>query len=449
MPPKLTHEEFIKRAHLNPTITLIGQYEGMHEKIEYFCNICKKPRSAKAQDLMHGVGCASCARTQTSFAELFIFFSLKKAGLNPLHRDRKTIESELDIFLPDEKYAIEIGSWYYHKKNHERDLEKVKKCKENEIKLLLIYDCFYDDISFSHEFITTYPFWLGHEKNRNELKNIVNHILKELNINDSFSEEEWNEIQNEAHTYSSKISDEEFKEILKERNKYIELVGKLGPNLSTKARFKCLKCKHEWKTAPINVIRKDRPTGCPKCAGTMAKTHQEFVEECKKKQPGITITGVYKRADKKITYICNHGHTGLKTAIRLLQSGCTKCSNEKKGRKQTKSHEKFTKDLSVKNPNIELIGEYTHNKEPIKCRCKICNKIWNPRAGDLLRGHGCPKCAQKRGAKLKQKKVMCIETEKIYESLKKQKKKQALIKIRLVKFAKARKKQQVNILGNL
>lgn len=58
-----------------------------------------------------------------------------------------------------------------------------------------------------------------------------------------------------------------------------------------------------------------------------------------------------------------------------------------------KTQEEFVDEMSEKNPNVEVLGTYINNQHPVKCRCKICNHIWDTSIPiNLLRGFGCPEC---------------------------------------------------------
>ncbi len=423
MPKKYIHEDFLKVANLNPTITLIGKYEGMDKKIEFECNICKGRDFKVANDLKKGIGCKYCARTQTSFSENFILLALKVAGIIVLHRNKTIIDYELDIYLPDYKIAIEPGSWNFHKKKFDNDLLKQNECKRKGIYLLIIYDSFdTNDLGIvqQFDFIKTYPKCLSSETDCGSLKVIVHNILQKIHFDYSFSEKEWDLIKNEAQKHSRRITVDEFKKKLNAFRKDIELYGELGRNQSDPAEFKCVNCGYIWTVAPVSVMRKDRPTGCPKCGGTQLKNHQEFVDELKTILQDIVITGTYEKSDIKIGYKCLVcGHKGIQYPSRLLEGiGCKKCSNNKKSQMQTKSHDDFVREISEKNSNIEIIGEYTHNKKKIMCKCKVCYTLFESYAGDLLRGHGCEKCARKANAQKRQKPVKCTETGQIYSSLK-------------------------------
>lgn len=55
------------------------------------------------------------------------------------------------------------------------------------------------------------------------------------------------------------------------------------------------------------------------------------------------------------------------------------------------------------NKNLEIIGEYVSLTTPIKCRCKICGNLWNPKPEHIKRGHGCHKCSDLQRIKSKTK----------------------------------------------
>ena len=93
----------------------------------------------------------------------------------------------------------------------------------------------------------------------------------------------------------------------------------------------------------------------------------------------------------------NYYHT-LKNAMR--SNGCPECKREK----MIMWNNSFTTDyfiqkVSLKNPNIEVLGEYTKQGCHILCRCTIHNIEFYPNSSSLLYGSGgCPLCAaEKRG----------------------------------------------------
>mgnify|MGYP000889784531 CR=1 FL=1 len=58
-----------------------------------------------------------------------------------------------------------------------------------------------------------------------------------------------------------------------------------------------------------------------------------------------------------------------------------------------KTQEEFEEKICSINKNILILGTYINSRSRIKCKCKIDDTIWYPFANDLIKGHGCPKCA--------------------------------------------------------
>lgn len=74
-----------------------------------------------------------------------------------------------------------------------------------------------------------------------------------------------------------------------------------------------------------------------------------------------------------------------------------------KQRKHQKGVEKnpnlFLEQISVINPDIEILGEYTTNNCKIQYKCKKCGFVGESTPNHLLQGHGCPQCNISMGEK--------------------------------------------------
>ena len=57
-----------------------------------------------------------------------------------------------------------------------------------------------------------------------------------------------------------------------------------------------------------------------------------------------------------------------------------------------KTHQEFIDEISIKNPNIEILSTYVDSRTKITCKCKICEHEWNVLPTSLSRGIGCPSC---------------------------------------------------------
>ncbi len=88
---------------------------------------------------------------------------------------------------------------------------------------------------------------------------------------------------------SKKKTHEEYVKELAETNPNIEVVGKYVDS-RTKISHRCKICNHEWAAAPDKILR---GRGCPKCAGNIKLTHEEYVEKVKNINPNIEVLGKY------------------------------------------------------------------------------------------------------------------------------------------------------------
>ena len=186
-----------------------------------------------------------------------------------------------------------------------------------------------------------------------------------------------------------KRTTKDFKEILKEKNPNIELLGKYI-NSYTKTLFRCKVDGYEWETRPNTVLQ---GSGCPKCARKgLTMTHSDFVERMKPISPNIEIVGNYVNTYTSIECRCKiDGYTWKARPYNLLRGfGCAKCSNN-----AFKPYEEFVEQLHEINPNVEVIGEYKNSSTKIKCKCKIDGHEWEVIPFNLLKGYQCPKCSLK------------------------------------------------------
>lgn len=59
-----------------------------------------------------------------------------------------------------------------------------------------------------------------------------------------------------------------------------------------------------------------------------------------------------------------------------------------------KTHEEYVAELAIKNPNIEVVGQYKGNSIKILHRCKVDGYEWMTLPSSLLYGKGCPVCSK-------------------------------------------------------
>lgn len=180
---------------------------------------------------------------------------------------------------------------------------------------------------------------------------------------------------------------------LNNKNNAVIILGKYK-NSKTNILTECKKCSYVWNANPSSLLS---GTQCPKCAGTMHKTHEYFVKDLKRINPNITILGKYINSKSKILCRCNTCNSEWKTTPDALINSKTGCPNCNGGIKKT--HDNFLQRMNNINPNINILGSYKNTSTKILCHCKICSHEWEALPNSLLKNHGCPKCNIERKKK--------------------------------------------------
>ena len=119
-------------------------------------------------------------------------------------------------------------------------------------------------------------------------------------------------------------------------------------------------------------------------------TNIEFVNILKEKN--IRALSRYIGSNIKVKLQCNIDNTIWYTtpnSIINLHTGCPICNIVNR----TKKHEQFIKEMSLINPNIEILSKYITVNTKIKCKCLIDQHVWEVIPDSLLHDHGCPVCA--------------------------------------------------------
>ena len=146
-------------------------------------------------------------------------------------------------------------------------------------------------------------------------------------------------------------STEMFKNELFVVNPNIEIIGEYI-NSITPVRCVCKIDRYEWNALPINLLR---GSGCPTCAGTKHKTHDEYVNEVAALDCNIDVIGIYINARTKILHKCKiDGTEWMSDPHHILSGqGCPTC-NASRG-------EKIIRDYLC-GLNIEFEPQYTFDQ---------------------------------------------------------------------------------------
>lgn len=128
--------DYEKNIEIDPK--KLTQYS--HMKVYWICKNCGFSWKTSIAERTRGRGCPKCFKdTQISFPEKVICFYIKKYFSSTLENYKSDFlnKMELDIFIPELNLAIEYDGEAWHK-NLNKDIEKDKICKRNNITLIRI-----------------------------------------------------------------------------------------------------------------------------------------------------------------------------------------------------------------------------------------------------------------------------------------------------------------------
>ena len=274
---RLTMELFLERLHeIDPNLVVRKdvEYRNNRTRMPLRCKACGYEYEITPHDVLHSRGCPNCHRACTSFLEQFIYHSFVRVlgESKVLSRDKTAIGAELDIYIPELKAAIEPGSWYWHKNLVARDRKKHRICNEKGIKLVTIYDHYDNEtLPFDNCFVTDCD--LAHVSNRNKLIDMTKRLFSEFGLDSILDTDEWVKIRKRAKMDSRRMTTEEFKEELFGINYKIRVVGEYT-KANDRIKVQCKTCNHTWNAIPASLRL---GVGCPKCAGVLQLTHDQFV----------------------------------------------------------------------------------------------------------------------------------------------------------------------------
>lgn len=201
-------------------------------------------------------------------------------------------------------------------------------------------------------------------------------------------------LEQELNKVQSRIEEIDKERIELKAREFDILMSILHPNIihgeyrgcNEKVSCECKICGHKWMAAPCDLLRKDRPRGCPKCAGNVAPTTDEIKNKLIEKYPNIIIISeelklreamLYRFEGTDIIY-SNRPDSMLKDGFNNFHRYWT--TNI------------YKEELKRVNPNIECISEFIDCKTKILHYCNIhnCEFMIDPR--HALRGQGCSDC---------------------------------------------------------
>ena len=270
-------------------------FKGSHKKFKWRCNKDHEWWVDVHNRTGYRTSCPYCNKRSTSYAEQFIYWSLKQVFSNTETRCKVLKSSqnlqgvEFDIGIPDISLCIEYSPTCWHGGKEERDQYKKDLCQKAKVRLIQIIEDSYNELEHitSDNYIC---FKMNYSQQDEILTKIVDHILKTLGH--SISEIDIEIAKKNAWDYSKgKIDPEEslagvYPELAKEWHQALN--DKLKPDeikcgSSKKVYWQCPNCNHgengEWQVKVYDRTRSK--TGCPKCGHNWYKTQQGLPQRYK------------------------------------------------------------------------------------------------------------------------------------------------------------------------
>lgn len=205
-----------------------------------------------------------------------------------------------------------------------------------------------------------------------------------------------------------KTHDEFIKDVKDKYGDKYEVLGKyINNHTKILVKHNCDKCNnYEYEVKPNNLLSGQ---GCPKCAGVVKKTTEEFKKEIYDKYGDeYEILGEYVNARTKVLVRhnckeCNNYKYEVSPSNLLNGKTCPICGKIKRKTKLTKTHNEFLKEITDRYEDEYIIlNKYINDNTKIWVRhnCEKCNyHEYKVQPTNLLQGRGCPVCSG-REAKL-------------------------------------------------
>ena len=431
--------------------------------IHWKCHICQTPFNATTSkrttpDRKYGTtkGCPHCRKSGTSFTEQAILYYIRKAYPNVSHRFRIESGFELDIFIPSIMTAIEYDGTIQHRNKLESDNKKDIACQKEHIRLIRLRDTSLPRTT-SAEIIPC-----GDIQHTKAMTSSLNQLFSLLNIKTTFSidvKKDYGKIiesfrQNSVEDSLAKLYPDIAKEWHPSKNGTIT-PDSITPGEAYPAWWQCTKDpNHEPWIASV-YSRVGGGHGCPTCGlieqGKSYRARKakemslekwcqengyedlllEWDYEANKNDPSCpnkpsecpfgSPYDVHWRCP-----VCQHTWEATPAYRRYGKYSCENCrgillipgENDLVTWCKQNSREDILLDWDDTNNTPPEQHRYNGGHR-VYWKCHKCQHTWSGYvSARTLRNKGCENCAHIIRAEKHMKKVRCVETGIIYDSVK-------------------------------
>lgn len=397
-----TKEEFLAELNLrNPNVELHGEYTNVSTHTVFYCLEHKKEWITRPYIVLNGSGCELCHSKRLSEKKKMSKdeYISRLANANPTVElvgkfDDSTTRTNFHCLTHDVYWNAsprEPLTGHGCPKCHAERLGNTKRMRKDEFVARLKTQN--PTVELEGDFTGCF------KKARFHCKIHPNEYW-EVNANTALTHIGCSKCKHEKLSNVSSKTTEEYKNELSVIHPNIYVLDEYQKSITPILHY-CNKHNVKWSVAPYTLLH---GVGCPECVKDNIKnrfmlTHDEYVKLLKEKNPDVIPQESYLGYDVKIKHLhksCKH--ITLMTPDSALQgNGCNLCVGKKISKKIIKSHEQYINDLGKINPYIKIHGKYKGYDQRIYAECVICGNQWEPCAGFLTDGQGCPVCNESIG----------------------------------------------------
>lgn len=292
----------------NSPLTPSEVFSHASKKVWWKCPVCGNSWKAKIHNRANGRGCPACNEKGTSFIEQTLFYYIRQAF--PDAENRYEYEgTELDIYIPSTKTAVEYDGSYYHSMDgaEERESRKDQFCKKNGIRLIRLREKSLDSTKEAINISCDCSTWALLESTCRELLKVLGNS-KEIHI--SIRNDYPDIVESERSLMKKSAFGIQYPKLLDEWD-YEKNVPLLPDYFSRGSNQKVWwKCKngHSWQA---QISNRCNGTGCPKCKmKSVVMLDPETLEEIKYYESTILASKELGITSSNILAVCK-GHRKL------------------------------------------------------------------------------------------------------------------------------------------
>ena len=319
MSRKKTHEEYVAELAIkNPNVEVVGEYIDSNTKITHRCKIHDYYWEAFPNNVLRGYGCKKCQieKSHAPFTKSHEQYVLDVKNVNP---DIEVLEQYINSKTPIlHKCLIHGVEWKVLPSSvlNGHGCPECARIKRINSKLKT-HEQYVKEVSVISPHIEVIENYIDSHT----------HILHHCKIHDYYWKSTPNNILNGCSCPVCGGS------ILKTHDEYVRQVSLINPHIEVIGKYinshtpilhKCTKDNYEWYSMPTHILNSK---GCPKCAGTMKKTHEEYVIEVASINPDIEVIEKYINSKTSILHRCKiDGHQWYALPLNILKGrGCPQC----------------------------------------------------------------------------------------------------------------------------